>query len=284
MLPFAFRPLVKSMSAADFIIGVLIEPLNCVTYMSLFSGKQLKSGYLPSLVKTAQVISFLTNNTSFLTVAALLIRWQFNCGLQATVVQDQAYKKENLSCNFDYLAVFSDVRAANSNKHPRQNATYDRPPYQYDNYFHSIIIFIHISGNFLLSAQKKSHLGRTGIQTNHDRRVLTVIFLLVLTASLTGFPSFIFWYLYHYCKPCLTSKSFYFSFEIVQNIFYVKFATDPFLYAWRLTRYRKSLSVVLFCNSRTNYVARESRRFRGTRDTYIVRGPAGTPSANMWDK
>ena len=248
--------LVKSMSAANVMIGVLVEPLYCAMYMSLY--KDVKSGYLPSLGKTAQVIAFLANNTSIMTVAALSVD-------HLTAVCIPLWYKTKLTTKkiamivliiWVYSAVFGFLALT---KIPAKTF------HMIDLYANTTTAFVLLLSSYVLLGisyllhLKKSQLERIGTQKNQERRFLALIFVLVLSASVTGFPSFISWYIYHYCKACLNTKSFYFSFEIVQNLFYLKFATDPFLYAWRLPRYRKSLYVVLCCVRGTYNVSREHR-------------------------
>lgn len=252
--------LVKSMSAANFLIGVLVEPLQCALYLSLHMRVDTTSGYFPSLYKATQVIAFLANNTSFITVAVLSVDHLI------AVCKPMWYKtkltKKKISMVILLIWLYSALFGF--------LALTDIPMKM----FHKIDLIANTTTTFLLllssyvvlaisyslhrKRPQRPQRGRNDKQEKRDKRFLMVIFLLLITASLTSFPSFVSWYLYHYCKACLSSQSFHFSFEIVQNLFYLKFATDPFLYAWRLPRYRRSLSIVLFCSHKSYNVSQES--------------------------
>ena len=232
--------LVKSMTIANFAIGLLVEPLYAFIYISIFLGRYNVS-YVRLLAKTALVLSCTTNNTSFITVGTLALDHL------AAVSKPQWYKtkltKRNLTACTVAIWLYSTGFGLVS-----LSSIPDSLHHKIDLHVNTTTSLVLLLASYVaLAICYQVHRKRntaSNVRAAKDKKVFVVIALLVVIASIAGFPTAIALHVYFYCERC-HSSAFYVSFEVIQNMFFLKFATDPFLYAWRLRRYRKSLRIAV---------------------------------------
>lgn len=87
---------------------------------------------------------------------------------------------------------------------------------------------------------------RPMIERNFVRLNLLLIVILLVCSQ----PSAILWYIYLYGGESVKNSQNLFVVRVIaENTLYLKFLLDPFLFAWRLPRYRKALKNALCRNS-----------------------------------
>lgn len=132
-----------------------------------------------------------------------------------------------------------------------------------DNTFHSIaliyltIIFyilLYIAFKKKMAASKslredrsKEEEGKNGRQTGVERKFIIVNFLLIAILFLTSQPSAIVWIIRLFSNEDADSPKVLIVNLLVDNVLYLKFLLDPFVYAWRIPKYRQALGIVLRC-------------------------------------
>ena len=84
-------------------------------------------------------------------------------------------------------------------------------------------------------------------RTDVERKFITVNFLLIAILFLTSQPAAMFWIAKLYSSKDPNSPKFLIINLMVDNLLYLKFLLDPFVYAWRIPKYRQALMVVLRC-------------------------------------
>lgn len=79
---------------------------------------------------------------------------------------------------------------------------------------------------------------RPAVEKNFVRLNLLLIMILLVCSQ----PSAILWYVYLYGGEAIkTSQTLFYIRVTVENTLYLKFLLDPFVFAWRLPKYRKAL-------------------------------------------
>lgn len=90
---------------------------------------------------------------------------------------------------------------------------------------------------------------RTGKRSSKlERRMRMIIFLFTLVTTIPILPVTVVWHLTWYCSECQRNQDLVLAEKVLNQLVFVKFVLDPFVYAWRLERYRKALKRMLCCN------------------------------------
>ena len=131
-----------------------------------------------------------------------------------------------------------------------------------DNTFHSIaliyltIIFYillyiafkkEIAASKSLREDRKQEDGQNERQTDVERKFIIVNFLLIAILFLTSQPSAMLWIIRLYSNEDADSPKVLIVNLWFDNVLYLKFLLDPFVYAWRIPKYHQALGIVLRC-------------------------------------
>ena len=131
-----------------------------------------------------------------------------------------------------------------------------------DNTFHSIAliyltIFFYIllyiafkkkmAASRSLREDRKQEEEKNERQTGVERKFIIVNFLLIAILFLTSQPSAMLWIIRLYSSQDADSPKVLIVNLWVDNVLYLKFLLDPFVYAWRIPKYRQALGIVLHC-------------------------------------
>ena len=114
-------------------------------------------------------------------------------------------------------------------------------------------------------------------QTALERKFIIVNFLLISTLFVCSQPSVILWCvdLYGSVFEDPSSPTVLISFRKVENVLYLKFLLDPFVYAWRIPKYRQALKIVLRrgreeSETKSTFSARVVARMSKSRETVVT--------------
>ena len=132
-----------------------------------------------------------------------------------------------------------------------------------DNTFHSIaLIYLTIIFYILLYIAFKKKMaaskslredrnmqeeGKNERQTGVERKFIIVNFLLIAILFLTSQPSAMLWIVRLYSNEDVNSPKVLIINLWADNVLYLKFLLDPFVYAWRIPKYRQALGIVVRC-------------------------------------
>ena len=89
--------------------------------------------------------------------------------------------------------------------------------------------------------------GRNNRQVGIERSFIVVNFLLIAILFLTSQPAAMLWIVRLYSKEEPKSPKVLIVNLMVDNLLYLKFLLDPFVYAWRIPKYRQALTIVMYC-------------------------------------
>ena len=159
-----------------------------------------------------------------------------------------------------------------------------------DNIFHSITlvyvtiilyILLYIAFRKKMAASESlredkttNDRGRENKQTGVERKFIIVNFLLIAILFLTSQPSAILWIyrLYSYENPN-SPRVLIVNLMVADNLLYLKFLLDPFVYAWRIPKYRQALKNVLRCGREepeTTFSDRVMAQVSKSRETVVT--------------
>ena len=132
-----------------------------------------------------------------------------------------------------------------------------------DNTFHSIVliyltiifyILLYIAFKKKMAASKslredrnKKEEGQNERQTGVERKFIIVNFLLIAILFLTSQPAAMLWVIRLYSNEDADGPKVLIFNLWFDNVLYLKFLLDPFVYAWRIPKYRQALGIVLRC-------------------------------------
>ena len=81
-----------------------------------------------------------------------------------------------------------------------------------------------------------------------ERKFIIINFLLIAILFLTSQPSAVLWIYRLYSNENPNAPSVLIvNLVLADNLIYLKFLLDPFVYAWRIPRYRRALKYVMHC-------------------------------------
>lgn len=155
-----------------------------------------------------------------------------------------------------------------------------------DNTFHSIcliyftviiyILFIAFkkkmaASNRLREDKETNDGSKDDRRTDVERKFLTVNFLLITILFLTSQPAAMFWIAKLYSSEDPNRPKFLIINLMVDNLLYLKLLLDPFVYAWRIPKYRQALMIVLRCGKEKPERSKFSNRVMSrSRETVVT--------------
>ena len=233
---------VMSLSMANFLVGILVEP----TYSFVLTYEGYRGTIPPNaeiFLSLGRTCGALANNASFFTVCALALDHylavsrpveyrateQQGTNQHITVVILVIWAYSGIFSLLPFIGVPEDIF------------------FRLDLHVNSslALILLLVSYVALMYSYHKHKPEANGPSRN--KSLFGVIFLLLVVAILTSLPIIAFWHIHDYCVVCRSKAGFQLTSRVVECLFYSKFAVDPFLYAWRLPRYRQALRQLCHC-------------------------------------
>ncbi|KAJ7353808.1 hypothetical protein OS493_032081 [Desmophyllum pertusum] len=117
--------------------------------------------------------------------------------------------------------------------------------------------------------------GKDNRQTAVQRKFIIINFLLIAILFVSSQPSTILWFIHLYSNDDPNSPKVQIRFLMAENVLYLKFLLDPFVYAWRIPKYRQAPKIVLRCGreepeAKSTFSDRVMARMSASRDTVIT--------------
>ena len=238
-----------SMAWANFFTGCVLQPLLAYRYYSL----HLKNDLLLSLRKVLSAFSIVTMNISIFSVCAF--SWDSFLALSRPIKHrgwmTVRRAKVLIACMWLYQIGFASLLFT---KIPLPLIL------RVDLHLNTtlIISLLLISYVCLYKAFKQRERKRvrsfnnpraqTSKRTKRvERRVRIIIFLFTLVTTIPILPVTVAWYVTEYCIRCQRNQQIFLVEKVLNQLIFIKFVLDPFVYAWRLERYRKALKRIICC-------------------------------------
>ena len=242
-----------SMAFANFLTGAVLQPLLAYRYYYLYLSK---GPLLMTLRKVMSAFSIVTMNVSIISVCAF--SWDSFLALSQPIKHRHwmtvRRAKVLIFCTWVYQIGFASM-------------LFTRIPLplvlKTDLYVNTTLVasLLLLSYFFLYKAFKKRErrracsFGNSNLQLSHFRvirrgtsmenRMRKIIFLFTLVTTIPIIPVTVVWYVTGHCVRCQRYQPLVLTEKVLNQLVFVKFVLDPFVYAWRLERYRRALKKML---------------------------------------
>ena len=268
----------------DILTAASQQPMYATCFIMLYiQHPDTRTICLP-LFDIGQTIALAAMNTSFLIVLAFTVT-QYIVVISPLNHARKVTKKRVIICVlviYVYAGLFS---VASRLGVPRDIQE------KIDNIFHSIcliyltIIFyilLYIAFRKKMAASKSlredrntQDAGKNERQAGVERKFIIVNFLLIAILFLTSQPSAMLWVNRLYSKQDVNSPKVLIINLFMDNLLYLKFLLDPFVYAWRIPKYRQALKTVLRCGreeaeTKSTFSDRFVARMSKSRETVVT--------------
>lgn len=249
--------IVLSLAVADFITGVIIDPLHAFLGFVHFLGME---GALKDVIKTVVFINvhlaFITMNTSFLTLLALT--WSQFLAISYPHRHRAVVTKRKVVCVIVaiwlYTLIFSllhnmgvpAVVVANLDTYLNTTCVLIALTWAY--------IFLYIAYTRHFRRMVPIRIGRhsidaLGYKRHHERRKFVVVnFMLVVFVVVFSLPVLILSHVNVYSQNTLPPEEHRIAKLLATDALLIKFALDPYIYAWRLPKFRLAFKRLVKCS------------------------------------
>ena len=240
----------------DVFIALTQQPMYATCFIMMYTRHPDTVKTCNSLLKIGLTMSLTAMNASFLIVLAFTVT-QYIVVISPLNHARKVTKTRVIICVlaiYVYVILFSVCPEMGVPRDIQQKI---------DNTFHSIaliyltIIFyilLYIAFKKKMAASKslredrnKQEEGQNERQTGVERKFIIVNFLLIAILFLTSQPSAMLWIVRLYSNEDADSPKVLIVNLWFDNVLYLKFLLDPFVYAWRIPKYRQALGIVLRC-------------------------------------
>ena len=252
--------LISSLAVADFLTGILVEPVFSYFYFQVSRNQLTAEGY-EVLLKLAGFFSGVTMTTSFLTILLLslmqLAAITFPHRHRAFITRKRVLKC--VAATWVYSIICSTIVFVGISEEIYKKFSV----YVNLTFVHILVLLTYIAlyASYRRQLDSSSSTFRTGsdfpptsVTERHrkSQRHLIVVCLMLSTCQVVFVtPVTIMWYINLYWQPdssdALTRGTT--ASVIIDSTLFLKFLVDPFIYTWRLPRFRRAIRVVFIGKS-----------------------------------
>ena len=265
----------------DILTAATQEPAYPTCFIMMYTRHPDTRYTCPKLLSVRRTISIASMNCSFLIVLA------FTFTQYVVVISNYAQNVTKRRVIICVLAIY--VYSVLFSVLPEMGVSEDAQR-KIDNTFHSIcliyftvIIYILLfiafnkkmaASNRLREDKETNDGSKDDRRTDVERKFITVNFLLIAILFLTSQPAAMFWIAKLYSSEDPNSPKFLIINLMLDNPLYLKFLLDPFVYTWRIPKYRQALMIVLRCGKdkpeRSKFSNRVIAQMSKSRETVIT--------------
>lgn len=261
LLVFLFDPLkifrkattyfLVGLSIADILTATTQQPMFATCFTMIYIKHRDTGKTCQTLISVGHHISLVAMNCSFIIVLSFTIA-QF-----IVVISPLKYAQKVTKCRVIVCIIGIYAYAILLTLLPKMGVHRDSL-LKFDTIFHSIILTYLIIIFYVLlfiTFKKKAAASRSlqedqrtegrGRRTCLERKFIVVNFFLVAILFLCSQPVTILGMVSLYSSEDPNSPEFLIASLIVENVLYLKFLLDLFLYAWRIPKYRQALKIIL---------------------------------------
>ena len=249
------------LAITNLVTGVLPEPMVTTCYFLLYQHHP-KQIYCPRVFQIAGIVAAITTNVSFFIVMVFTLVQYVAVAFPLKYKRLISVRKTILCVVFiwAYATLFEVLQAVGVPKEVLEKI---------DLHLHStftllltICAYVLLQKAFRKQMMKRSQklnafstitTSRSQDSTRRQKRkplvekkFVRMNLVLIIILLVCSQPSALLWYVFLYSgEDTRSSKSLFIARIIVDNTLYLKFLLDPFVFAWRLPKYRKALKKVL---------------------------------------
>lgn len=268
------------LAVVDILTAATQEPAYATCFIMMYARHPDTRYTCSKLLSVGQTISIASMNCSFLIVLA------FTFTQYVVVISNYAQNVTKRRVIICVLAIY--VYSVLFSVLPEMGVSEDAQR-KIDNTFHSIcliyftviiyILFIAFkkkmaASNRLREDKETNDGSKDDRRTDVERKFITVNFLLIAILFLTSQPAAMFWIAKLYSSEDPNSPKFLIINLMLDNLLYLKFLLDPFVYTWRIPKYRQALMIVLRCGKdkpeRSKFSNRVIAEMSKSRETVIT--------------
>ena len=254
------------LSITDLVTGLVPEPMVTVCYFMMYNHHP-KQAHCLKVFEIAGIVAAITTNASFFIVmafsiaqyivVAFLLKYKGSITIRKTVVV--------VAIIFLYATLFEMARFIGVPKEVLEKI--DLHLHSTFSLLFTIIIYVLLQRSFCKQMVERSAWMESSTKVNVklskekcdasqeqkqkrqlkiERKFVRLNLLLILILLVCSQPSAILWYVYLYAgESTKKSQMLFYVRVIAENTLYLKFLLDPFVFAWRITKYREALRKVL---------------------------------------
>lgn len=256
------------LAITDLITGLVPEPMATSCYFMHYNNHPATLTRCPKIFQVAGIVAAITTNSSFLIVMA------FTFAQYVAVAFPLKYKRlisirKTLACVaiiWTYATLFELsqmmgvpielIQKIDLHLHSTVSLFFTIITYvllqvvfRKQMAERSVTLHLTNSASMSTSASIESPPGTQNRNSNVERNFVRLNLLLIVILLVCSQPSAILWYIYLYAgESTRNSQTLFVVRVIADNTLYLKFLLDPFVFAWRLPKYRKALKNAL-CRS-----------------------------------
>ena len=153
--------------------------------------------------------------------------------------------------------------------------------YKVENFLFIVSIYLTMAFYVLLyiSFKKKmnssKNLREDNVETGVERKFITINFLLIAILFFCSQPCSLWTIVHLYPIIDPNSPTTLITFLLMENLLYLKFLLDPFVYAWRIPKYRQALKIIFHCRrtrteTKATFSDRVVARMSKSRETVVT--------------
>ena len=254
--------LIVGLALADFVTGGIVDPcMSCLSFLSYLKLVRKNFEMYQTLIHVSSHVASTTMNASFFLLLALT--WNQFAAIKFPYKHKHILTKNRLLFAVVVIWAYSilqslwgelgvpDVTSRRIDIHLNTNTVLFLLLVAYGCLFHAFMKHLRKVESL---AENNANQDR---RRHQERRFTSVNLLLVTFFLVSSLPSIVLWHLELYRFPNRRGfdsdqqrARFAIAQVLAQALLQVKFALDPFAYAWRLPRYRKAFRVLFTCGKR----------------------------------
>ena len=243
------------LALVDLITGLVQEPIFASCFLLLYLGHPAAKTHCPQLIIYVEILAFVTMNASFFIVLAFTVTQLIviTSPLKYAPFVTKKLVIIAVLVIFAYTIIFGSlglVQLPGSDTFKKLDLFLHSLFMVYT----SIACYILLYRAFRLKMKSSKSVrsetntvqrrGQSGSRV--ERKFVAINFLLIFLVFICTQP-LAFYLVYHYFWASAEEQQNFIPRLILDDVLYLKFLMDPFIYAWRLPKYRRALQTLMRC-------------------------------------
>lgn len=248
---------ITGLALADFLTGIAVDPIFAFFYFEVYKDAITTERY-NAILKAAGIISSVTMNVSFLTI--LFLSWTQLIAISFPHRHKQLVTGKRVLICVCGIWIYSLIFSVSPLMGVPEKVFQKIDVFLNLSLIHVLVLLAYIALHISYRRQVAQLTPSTGNITNEiriadamehrrkrDQRHFSVVSLLLTTCLLVFItPVTVMWYLTLYSAPGTYEARVKATMAnvMIDTILFLKFLVDPFIYAWRLPKFRQAVRVI----------------------------------------
>lgn len=248
---------ITGLALADFLTGIAVDPIFAFFYFEVYKNAITTERY-NAILKAAGIISSVTMNVSFLTI--LFLSWTQLIAISFPHRHKQLVTGKRVLICVCGIWIYSLIFSVSPLMGVPEKVFQKIDVFLNLSLIHVLVLLAYIALHISYRRQVAQLTPSTGNITNEiriadamehrrkrDQRHFSVVSLLLTTCLLVFItPVTVMWYLTLYSAPGTYEARVKATMAnvMIDTILFLKFLVDPFIYAWRLPKFRQAVRVI----------------------------------------